>query len=224
MTDGENRTSGDGIEALPAPEPGKNVSLAEADPTHLDALGTRLREFRKLRRFSLVQLSELSGVSVAMLSHIERSKATPSLRVLEKLRGALGISMVDLFPHTELERDENRLVMRPHERTTLDFPEIGLTKKRLSPGEKSDLEVLLLVIEPGGGSGPEPWTRPGEKAGLVLSGAARLDVGDRSFDLNAGDSFQFDSSQPHRFACIGSETAEIVWIIKSHPIVRAVDA
>ena len=58
----------------------------------------------------------------------------------------------------------------------------------------------------------------------MLSGAARLDVGDRSFDLRAGDSFQFDSSQPHRFACIGSEIAEIVWIIKSHPIVRAVDA
>ena len=226
MTDGQGvrgravRLAPPSSSAEATPGPG----AVEVEPTHLDVLGTRLREFRKLRRLSLASLSAASGVSIAMLSHIERGKATPSLRVLEKLRGALGVSMVDLFPHSELERDQTRLVMRPHERTTLEFPEIGLTKKRLSPGEKSDLEVLLLVISPGGGSGRDSWTRSGEKAGLVLSGEARLEVGERSVDLAAGDSFQFDSSQPHRFECIGSEIAEIVWIIKSHPIVRAVDA
>ncbi len=160
-----------------------------------------------------------------MLSHIERGKASPSLKVLEKLRAALGVSMVDLFPPSDTNgNDKARVVTKRHERTAIDFPEIGLTKQRLSPGEKSDFEILLLVIAPGGGSGPEPWTRPGEKGGMVLSGAARLEVGDRAFDLEAGDSFQFDSNQPHRFECVGDTPAEIIWIIKSDPIARAVDA
>ncbi len=226
LTHGEGARSKTRVDRRAPPSSKAEAEPAEAvdEPTHIDVLGARLRAFRKARKLSLSALSEVSGVSVAMLSHIERGKATPSLRVLEKLRGALGVSMMDLFPRSGLERDEKPLVMRPHERATLNFPEIGLAKKRLSPGDMSDLEVLLLVISPGGGSGPEAWTRPGEKAGLVLSGGARLEVGERSFDLRAGDSFQFDSSQPHRFECLGAETAEVVWIIKSHPIVQAVDA
>ncbi len=201
------------------------AAAASGGSTSIDGLGERIREFRKFRKLSLVNVSELSGISVAMLSHIERGKATPSLKALEKLRSALSVSMADLFatPDAE-ERDAPRLVARRSDRKALNFPELGLTKLKLSPGEKSDLEMLLLVIAPGGGSGPEPWTRPGEKGGLVLSGSARLEVGGRSFDLEVGDSFQFDSSQPHRFECLGDETAEIVWIIKSHPIAGAVEA
>jgi quercetin dioxygenase-like cupin family protein len=84
--------------------------------------------------------------------------------------------------------------------------------------------LLLLVLEPGGGSGPEPWTRPGEKAGYVLEGTARLEIAGVSHELAPGDSFQFESSQPHRFVNTGDATAKILWIISSDPIARAVDA
>ena len=202
-------------------------ALADAsdEPASLAQLGARIRQFRKAKGLSLVQISGTSGVSVAMLSHIERGKATPSLKVLDKLRSALGVSMVDLFPPSDgVDEARPSPVVRAQERRSLEFPEIGLTKQKLSPGEKSDLELLLLVIEPGGGSGPDPWARAGEKAGLVLAGAARLEIGEAVYELGVGDSFQFDASQPHRFDCIGDDTAEIVWIIKSNPIDRAVDA
>ena len=188
-------------------------------------LGRRIRMIRKRKKCSLAEISEISGVSVAMLSHIERGKATPSLKVLEKLRSALGVSMLDLFPPAEEAGDAPRCpVVRRDERISLNFDQIGLTKERLSPDDSSDLEVLMLKIAPGGGSGPEPWTRPGEKGGLILSGRARLQIGDDVFDLTAGDSFQFDSSIPHKFECVGDAPAEILWIIKSNPLAKAVDA
>jgi len=157
-----------------------------------------------------------------MLSHIERGRATPSLKALEKLRHALGVSMLDLFPTAEAS--ERSPIVRAGARSVLTFDEIGLVKEKLSPSESSALELLLLVIEPKGGSGPEPWTRPGEKAGYVLEGAARLEIAGKTYDVAVGDSFQFDSSQPHRFDCLGNETAKILWIIKSDPIAKAVDA
>jgi len=196
-----------------------------ADHPPLSALGGRLRELRKARKLSLVKLSAAAGVSVAMLSHIELGKATPSLKVLDRLRAALGVGMVDLFPDPAQTGPKAACpVVRAADRTSLVFEQIGLTKQRLSPGEKTDLEMLLLVIEPGGGSGREPWTRAGEKAGMVLKGAARLEIAGNGFDLSVGDSFQFDSSQPHRFSAIGDEGAEILWIIRSNPIAKAVDA
>jgi transcriptional regulator with XRE-family HTH domain len=198
---------------------------SDESSSSLAELGERLRQARKGRNLSLAELSQSSGVSVAMLSHIERGRATPSLKALDKLRHALGVSMVDLFPASETDRPGREgPVVRADDRQALVFDKIGLTKLKLSPGDRSDLELLLLVISPGGGSGPEPWTRPGEKAGYVLEGAARLEIGGEAYDLGVGDSFQFDSSAPHRFDCVGPETAKILWIIKSDPIAKAVDA
>lgn len=188
-------------------------------------LGARVRQLRKMRKVSLAKLSAATGVSVAMLSHIELGKATPSLKVLDRLRVALGVSMVDLFPEPP-SADEGVAcpIVRAGDRVSLHFEQIGLTKQRLSPGEKSDLELLFLVIEPGGSSGPERWTRVGEKAGMVVAGAARLEIADKAFDLGVGDSFQFDSSKPHRFEALGDQVVHIIWIIKSNPLAKAVDA
>jgi len=206
--------------------PGRGEVSPQADAGEAtSALGQRMRMIRKRKNCSLAEISAISGVSVAMLSHIERGKAAPSLKVLEKLRSALEVSMLDLFPPAEDEgKASSSPVVRRDDRISLDFDEIGLTKQRLSPDDSSDLEVLMLKIAPGGGSGPEPWTRPGEKGGLILSGKARLQIGNDVFDLTAGDSFQFDSSTPHKFECLGDAPAEIVWIIKSNPLAKAVDA
>lgn len=191
----------------------------------VSSLGGRIRLIRKDKNKSLVEISGISGVSVAMLSHIERGKATPSLKVLEKVRSALEVSMLDLFPPAEEEAPAaTSPVVRSEDRISLEFDEIGLTKEKLSPDDSRDLELLMLKIAPGGGSGPEPWTRPGEKGGLILSGEARLQIGEEVFDLKPGDSFQFNSSIPHKFKCLGSAPAEIVWIIKSNRLAKAVDA
>lgn len=214
---GEQRSNGLTVDGGTAPHP--------ASDAHTTMLGGRIRLLRKKKRKSLAEISKISGVSVAMISHIERGKAMPSLKVLEKLRSALQASMLDLFPPTE-EEDARALspIVRADERISLVFDEIGLTKEKLSPDDSSDLEVLMLKIAPGGGSGPEPWTRPGEKGGLVLSGEARIQIGSDVFELKPGDSFQFDSSIPHKFECVGNATAEIIWIIKSHRLAKAVDA
>jgi transcriptional regulator with XRE-family HTH domain len=187
-----------------------------AEHPSLAALGANIKEFRRARKLSLNALSEICNISVAMLSHIERGKTTPSLRSLDRIRHALGVSMTSLFPHTDAEVAISPIVRR-RERSLLTFPDIGLIKHQLSPSENSELEVLLLELEPDGSSGAEPWARIGEKAGLVVKGALELKIGDETYRLEQGDSFQFDSSQPHYFRNPGNVKAEVVWIIKSDP-------
>ena len=56
-----------------------------------------LSEIIKTRRAKLklsqVDLAEMSGISLATVKDIERGKANPSLRTVEKLLGVLGLEI-----------------------------------------------------------------------------------------------------------------------------------
>lgn len=47
----------------------------------------------------------------------------------------------------------------------------------------------------------------------MLSGQFELWVGDRHFVLDAGDSFSFASSEPHRYGNPGKVETRVIWVI-----------
>lgn len=181
----------------------------------LQGLGERLRKLRTERKMTLAVLSVRSQMSVGMLSHIERGKSSPSLKTLDRLRIALGVPLASFFDTGEGPNQERSVVTRAHQRSTLLFSDSGLTKELLSPAGHRELEMLMLSIEPGGSSGPDPWRRVGEKCGMVLQGRFELHVAEQRYILDEGDAFQFDSAQPHRFTNLASGTTRVMWIIKS---------
>lgn len=183
-------------------------------------IGTRVRQLRTSLGHSLAEVSNLSGVSISMLSHIERGKATPSLTTLSSIGRALGVEMNEILAADPVP-DASPLgdfVIRSDQRKRVDFPNIGIYKEILSVGSSAELEVLMLVLSPGGGSGPKPWSRNSEKAGVVLEGTFELSIGGSTTTLNPGDSFQFDGRIPHTFLNPGKTEARIIWIIRSHDI------
>ncbi|MCU4119031.1 cupin domain-containing protein [Variovorax sp. N23] len=187
----------------------------DLDTETLQGLGDRLRKLRAERHMTLAALSVRSQISVGMLSNIERGKTSPSLKTLDRLRIALGVPLASFFDTDAGQSQERAVVTRAHQRSTLLFSESGLTKELLSPAGHRELEMLILSIEPGGSSGADPWRRVGEKCGMVLQGKFELQVGEQRYVLDEGDSFQFDSAQPHRFTNVAPGTTRVMWIIKS---------
>jgi transcriptional regulator with XRE-family HTH domain/alpha-ketoglutarate-dependent taurine dioxygenase len=166
---------------VPVNEDAPVVPESDASST-LNQLGVRLKELRSEKRMTLTDLSQRSQVSVGMLSHIERGQTSPSLKTLERLRLALEVPLAHFFAEDVPQSDERGIVTRAVDRRTLNFQKLGLTKELLSPANRSGLELLMLVVEPGGGSGGEPWTRQGEKGGMGCSGHLR--TGDRWTELH----------------------------------------
>ena len=72
-----------------------------ATPSGNAALGARLRELRKEKGLKLVALANKSGVSLAYVSEVERGRKLPSLEVLDRLAGALGLSVLDVLNGVE---------------------------------------------------------------------------------------------------------------------------
>jgi len=61
-------------------------------------MGLLLRQWRERRGFSLHGLAEKAGVSYVTIVRIEQGRMSPTVALLEKLAGALEISLREFFP------------------------------------------------------------------------------------------------------------------------------
>jgi len=175
-------------------------------------LGVQLRQRRRIKDLTLTELSQQSGLSVGLLSQIERGLSSPSLKSLTQICAALGIPLSWLFDSGPTENPaEKGLVVRRGSRRRLDLGAYGVTKELLSPDLGGEMQIYLVSIRPGGQSGPEPYTHRGEEGGLVLAGTLELTVDGRIVVLYEGDSFRFSSSLAHRFSNPGATQANVVW-------------
>jgi transcriptional regulator with XRE-family HTH domain len=59
--------------------------------------GRRLRQLRRQKDLTQEQLADAAGISVDMLSNIERGVNAPSFATLEKLAKGLELSIKELF-------------------------------------------------------------------------------------------------------------------------------
>ena len=194
--------------------------IENAENNMVVGLGERIRKLRSERKMTLQELSSISQVSVAMLSHIERGRSTPSIKVLDRIRLAFDVPFSVFFDGNSaapLEIEAN-VVSRSGERPVLNFSATGFMKELLSPVRGTQMEMMLLHVDPDGNSGEEPLSRVGEKCGMVLEGQFELTVGTNCYELKKGDAFQFDSSAPHSFRNSHKGDTKIMWIILSRDL------
>lgn len=175
-------------------------------------IGTRLRELRKDRGLSIQQIADRVGLSIGMISQIERGVSTPSLRSLRLLAEAMAVP-VSFFFASPKGHSESRHIVRRAQRRRLRVPDVGVVQELLSPASSAAIEIYEVALEPGGSSGPDSYSHEGEKSGLVIEGEMELMVGDEVHSLQCGDSFHFPSTQPHRFANRTRLPTRFVWIV-----------
>lgn len=175
-------------------------------------IGPRLRERRKVRDMSLKEVAAKAGVSVSLLSQVEREISMPSVRSLGSICAALEMPVSWLFDNSD--DNPGRVVVRKHQRRTLDLGAKGMIKELMTPDSCPGIQMMLLVIRPGGSSGETPYNHPnGAKCGTVLSGTLGLEVGGVVYEVNAGDSFAFDAQEKIRFWAVGEVNADVLWVV-----------
>jgi transcriptional regulator with XRE-family HTH domain len=174
-------------------------------------VGERLRAIRHVKHLTLRSVAKRSEVSESFLSQVERGKANPSIASLQRIAGALGMSVSDLF-------DTNGGVPRPRVLRRTDRPALGMGKLGrkflLTPRPLQHLEVFTGELDPGGSTGEEPYAHgDSEELFAVISGSVHLQLGTELFAMERGDSIDYRSSVPHRVVNVGDEPAEVIWII-----------
>lgn len=177
------------------------------------AFGRAVREARQMRGRSLQQVADGAGISVGLLSQIERGISSPSVRALRSICGVLDLPVHALFGGTQAGvEQEARRIVRVNQRRRMDFGSKGFVKEFLTANDTGDLQIMELTLEPGGGSGEDAYHHEGEEGGLVLEGLLELFVDGSVYRLGTGDAFSFESALPHKFKNLAEGRTRVLWI------------
>lgn len=90
---------------------------------NMEAIGESIRLHRLKNGMSQEQLALSAGVNTSYIGQIERGEKNPTIRILEKISSALGISLLDLLSSYEAGRERKNQGCHHHQPLTFLTPE-----------------------------------------------------------------------------------------------------
>jgi transcriptional regulator with XRE-family HTH domain len=182
-----------------------------------ERIGERIRSLRQQQRMSLKTLSQQSGVSLSMISLVERGEKQPTLVVAAKIAQALGTTLSELLTDAS-EQPQHVFLQRRSQQTVFIDPTTAMERRLLSPAFKErTIEIVQHCIPPNQSSGDLPAYKEGTEKYVVLE-QGQLQValfGHESevLSLEAGDCAYFEADRPHRFENRGTELCQYILVI-----------
>jgi transcriptional regulator with XRE-family HTH domain len=172
-------------------------------------IGAGLRAARRDRGLTLREVADRAGVTESFLSQVERDLASPSIATLRRIAVALGMSIGAILDGPERRGQ----LVRAAERRVVTYPGLDARDEFLTDGT-GRLQVIMSIVEPGGGTGAEAYTHESDEECLVvLEGRLDLWVGDEEYRLEAGDAIRYSSRVAHRNRNPGPDRARILFVL-----------
>lgn len=177
-------------------------------------IGETLRKIRLERGFTLKQLAEICELSTSFISQAERGLSSISVATLERVCGALGMSLREFFAladppgATEPEYSE---ILRADDQPAVNLSEASIKYRFLSRDFPGRLFEVVIGEIPKGYTYP-PASHDGEEFGYVLEGRLRLGFEDAEHELGPGDSYHFGAYTVHGYEAIGDGDVRLLWV------------
>lgn len=152
---------------------------------------TLLRELRKKQGLTLDDVSTQSGVSVAVISKLERNQTVAELDTLYKLSRTFGMSTTDLLSLAETHF-AHQVEEGSHHSGNFRFRQIRYANLAALLGEG---------VEGAKTSRPEIHSDDSEIC-WVLEGKLRLTLPHETYEMEEGQSIQFDAILEHAYEAV----------------------
>ncbi len=181
------------------------------DSHNQETLGADLRAMRKSRGFTLECLSEKLGRSTGWVSQVERAISIPTNEDLKAFSAILDAPLSMLLPENPEISEEAGYIVRKDARRKLERHVEGLDEELISPDLTDDFEAVYSTFASGSKSA-ECVQRPTQELGILIEGKLDLTISNRSFQINAGDSFRV-RGEPFSWANPYETPAIAIWVI-----------
>lgn len=172
---------------------------ADGDPG-LAEIGLAMRASRRRLGMSVQQLAERAGLSLGLVSQLERGLGNPSLQTLRNLADGLSMPLAQLVQPAL----EDVSVVRSDARHLLPVPdgppEQQVVRELLTPRGETTLQMIRSTLPVGFSNESQPFRRLGSESVTVEQGRLLLVHGEQRILLEAGDSATYGCSVPHWWA------------------------
>jgi transcriptional regulator with XRE-family HTH domain len=162
-------------------------------------VGGNVKRLRLAQGVTLSELAGSAGISLAMLSRLEKGDVSPSLETLAALADALGTGAATLLKEEAVEQSDAQLVRRGE---GLEVVRRGTRRGHTyhllasDRGPKRVFEPFLVTLTSKSEIFPE-FDHPGIEFIHILEGSLRYRHGPESYLLKPGDSLTFRGDLPH---------------------------
>lgn len=166
-------------------------------------IGSRIKQERSNRRWTLDQLAEVAAVSRRMLVKVEQGAVNPSVGTLLRLSDALGIGLPAL-----VEPPTPRAVklVRSGEGARLWSGDHGGAGVLVAGTQPPDVvELWDWTLNPGDHHASEAHTSGTRELLHVQAGSILVTVGDDAYELRTGDALTFYGDVAHSYDNPGQE-------------------
>lgn len=161
-------------------------------------IGSQIKKIRKLKKISLTELAQTSGVQIATLSRIENGKMTGTLESHFQISKALGLEITELYQGIQEEEslpvsadDAIEVVSAPNDTVSREILTRQASSKRMLP--------VLVKIAPKSSGNIEKNSPGSERFIFVLDGSVLVHIKDQAVRVNTNTSLYFNASLPHHF-------------------------
>ncbi len=162
-----------------------------------------LRRLRQQHELTLAELAKASGVSLAVISKIERNQQSAELDTVYRLARSFGMSATDLLALAESPL-AHRTTENRHRADKFSFRQVRYANV-----------VALSGRAPAGAKLSRPEIHHDDtEVCWVLAGRIRLSLPHETCDLGAGESIQFDAIQQHSYEALADSEFVILHLRK----------
>jgi len=194
------------------------------DDIYLDVkalkLGSKVRELRLKKNYTLQDVADKTGLSKPFLSQIENDHVVPPVATLLKLARPFNVSLAHFF-QDEVGSDKIaitrhneriRVEKRPHHRKG----EVNYVYETLETKKTNkQMEPFLVEFPVQDSSEMVFMNHDGEEFLHVLEGTLEFRSVARVEVLESGDSIYFESDLSHSFRCLGEKAARAIVVVWS---------
>ncbi|MBN1309478.1 MAG: cupin domain-containing protein [Chitinispirillaceae bacterium] len=174
-------------------------------------IGRILRIYREKTGKKQGEIARKAGISVSMLSQIERGIVSPSIDTLMAVCRVLSLDPPELFKR--VSSDSPVRVHHRGERLRNEIDGVRYERLMTSIHPAYQAELFLIEVEPGKSTTFRNGGHEGAEMGYVAAGEALLTIDSVEYPIGEGDSVYFNAHLPHQLSNRSSRTFRALWSI-----------
>ncbi len=176
-------------------------------PVMLEYLGPKIRNLRREKGLTLVEIAGKTGIAQATLSRIETGTMIGTVESHVKIAEVLGVPLAELY--TDPDTSCSRVSHTPAHKTAHHGKSIQ--REMLTPEyPPKKMSPVLTVLQPNTETPEERAPKGTEKFIYLIQGEVMVKTGGESFTLTPGESLYFEASPAHQVKNVSSSPAHFL--------------